>query len=174
MLDVGSLGCCCLRFLSGSRASLVVCLLPAGTSSAANPYPQLQNVELVVFLSTFFPRHSSEKVEEFITRTKDMRSKKARALSLARWKSMKFSADGQSILISTDANLVLTLHAFEGDVKQASIYIVTAVFLGMVACSGSWLVETKAFRPCVGVWCHCPSFRRRDGSPWAAEPTAVC
>lgn len=60
------------------------------------------------------------KVEEFITKTKDMRSKKARALSLARWKSMKFSADGQSILISTDANLVLTLHAFEGDVKQAS------------------------------------------------------
>lgn len=58
------------------------------------------------------------KVEEFIVKAKEMRPKKARALSLARWKSMKFSADGQSILISTDASLVLTLHAFEGDVKQ--------------------------------------------------------
>ena len=47
-----------------------------------------------------------------------VRPKKAKALSLARWKSMKFSADGQSILIATDASLVLTLHAFEGDVKQ--------------------------------------------------------
>lgn len=31
---------------------------------------------------------------------------------------MKFSADGQSILIDTDASLIITLHAFEGDVKQ--------------------------------------------------------
>ena len=50
-----------------------------------------------------------------------MRPKKAKALSLARWKSMKFSADGQSILIATDASLVLTLHAFEGDVKQVRV-----------------------------------------------------
>lgn len=62
-------------------------------------------------------------MEEFITKAKDMRPKKARALSLARWKSMKFSADGQSILISTDANLVLTLHAFEGDVKQVGLEV---------------------------------------------------
>lgn len=53
-------------------------------------------------------------------KTKALRPKKAKALSLARWKSMKFSADGQSILIATDASLVLTLHAFEGDVKQVS------------------------------------------------------
>ncbi|CAM9675200.1 unnamed protein product [Ectocarpus sp. 4 AP-2014] len=65
---------------------------------------------------TFTVEH--KKVEEFIVKSKEMRSKKARALSLARWKSMKFSADGQSILIATDASLVLTLHAFEGDVKQ--------------------------------------------------------
>lgn len=57
-------------------------------------------------------------MEEFILKVTDLRPKKAKTLSQARWTSMKFSADGQSILISTDASLVLTLHAFEGDVKQ--------------------------------------------------------
>lgn len=62
-------------------------------------------------------------VEEFLSRKPDMKPKRAQALSQARWTSMKFSADGQSILIATDASLVLTLGAFEGDVKQV-------VFLG--------------------------------------------
>lgn len=70
-------------------------------------------------------------VEEFLVETGDVRPKKAKALSLARWKSMKFSADGQSILIATDASLVLTLHAFEGDVKQVW-YIVLIVCCNVV------------------------------------------
>ncbi|CAM9754688.1 unnamed protein product [Ascophyllum nodosum] len=65
---------------------------------------------------TFTVEHS--KVEEFLAQAGEIRPKKAKALSLARWKSMKFSADGHSILIGTDASLVLTLHAFEGNVKQ--------------------------------------------------------
>lgn len=61
-------------------------------------------------------------MEEFLTQTVEVRPKEAKALSLARWKSMKFSADGHSILIATDASLVLTLHAFEGNVKQVCLY----------------------------------------------------
>lgn len=62
--------------------------------------------------------HRSEQVAEFLVQKADIRPKKAEALVQARWMNMKFSADGQSILIATDASLVLTLHAFEGDVKQ--------------------------------------------------------
>lgn len=58
------------------------------------------------------------KVAEALHQTPDMQPKRADELSRARWTNMKFSADGQSILIATDASLVLTLHAFEGDVKQ--------------------------------------------------------
>ena len=82
-------------------------------------------------------------MEEFITKAKDMRSKKARALSLARWKSMRFSADGQSILISTDANLVLTLHAFEGDVKQVRGWVLAAVVFQAWCCCACRAVASK-------------------------------
>ncbi|CAM9395773.1 unnamed protein product [Discosporangium mesarthrocarpum] len=60
-----------------------------------------------------------DKVTEFlVNKLPTMQPQQAETLARATWVSMKFSADGQNILISTDSSVLLMLDAFEGHVKQ--------------------------------------------------------
>ena len=78
-------------------------------------------------------------VTEFLeNKVKTMQRHQAQTLARARWTNLQFSSDGNHILISTDASLIIMVDAFECSVKQ--------VFLGHANDNGSEL--EACFTPC--------------------------
>ncbi|CAM9769650.1 unnamed protein product [Chrysoparadoxa australica] len=60
-----------------------------------------------------------DKVTDFlVNRHPHIQSQQAQTLARARWTNLKFSVDGKSILVSTDANLAIAVDAFECQVSQ--------------------------------------------------------
>ncbi|CAM9318624.1 unnamed protein product [Choristocarpus tenellus] len=74
---------------------------------------------------TFTLMHDT--VTKFLVRKiPTMQPQLAQTLARAKWMSMKFSVDGQNILVTTDSSVILMLDAYEGYVKQVGYLCVCA------------------------------------------------
>jgi COMPASS component SWD2 len=68
-------------------------------------------------------------VTEFLAeKVKTMQRQQAQTLARARWTNLQFSSDGNHILISTDASLIIMVDAFECSVKQVGKRSVSPFF----------------------------------------------